>query len=92
MAIQIECSIEHNLRIVRNNATDMHNWKRLHLWPKLLRINREQLGKELNVTCKQVQKYEPGAHRVSALRLMNLRQILDLLVSYFLRFVKMNDE
>ena len=57
--------------------------KRLQLWRTLLGLSQEQLGAELNVTFQQVQKYERGANRISASRLWDMSQILDVPVSYF---------
>ena len=49
----------------------------------LLGMSQEQLGTELNITSQQVQKYERGANRISASRLWDISQILDVPVSYF---------
>ena len=46
-------------------------------------MSQEQLGAELNITFQQVQKYERGANRISASRLWDMSQILDVPVSYF---------
>ena len=45
-------------------------------------MSQEQLGAELNITFQQVQKYE-RANRISASRLWDMSQILDVPVSYF---------
>jgi transcriptional regulator with XRE-family HTH domain len=47
-------------------------------------MSQEQLGTELNMSFQQVQKFEHGANRISALRLWDISQILDVPVSYFL--------
>jgi transcriptional regulator with XRE-family HTH domain len=46
-------------------------------------MSQEQLGTELNITFQQVQKYERGANRISASRLWDISQILDVPISYF---------
>jgi transcriptional regulator with XRE-family HTH domain len=46
-------------------------------------MSQEQLCAELNVTCQKVQKYERGANRISASRLWDISQILDVPISYF---------
>jgi len=46
-------------------------------------MSQERLGKELNLTFQQVQKYERGANRVGASRLFELSQALDVPVGYF---------
>ena len=46
-------------------------------------MSQEQLGTELNITFQQVQKYERGANRISASRLWDIGQILNVPISYF---------
>ena len=82
MVISIEDSIERNFRITNNNAIDMHVGKRVRLRRTLLGMSQEQLGTELNITFQQVQKYERGANRISASRLWDIGQILDVPISY----------
>ena len=83
MVISIEDSIERNFRITNNNAIDMHVGKRVRLRRTLLGMSQEQLGTELNITFQQMQKYERGANRISASRLWDIGQILDVPISYF---------
>jgi len=83
MVISTEDSIERNFRITNNNAVDMHVGKRVRLRRTLLGMSQEQLGTELNITFQQVQKYERGANRISASRLWDISQILDVPISYF---------
>ena len=74
---------ERNFRITNNNAVDLHVGKRVRLRRTLLGMSQEQLGTELNITFQQVQKYERGANRVSASRLWDISQILDVPINYF---------
>ena len=83
MVISTEDSIERNFRITNNNAIDMHVGKRVCLRRTLIGMSQEQLGTELNITFRQVQKYERGANRISASRLCDIGQILDAPISYF---------
>ncbi|MDC0444842.1 helix-turn-helix transcriptional regulator [Alphaproteobacteria bacterium] len=83
MAISKDDIVERNFRITNNNAIDMHVGKRVRLRRTLLGMSQEQLGAELNVTFQQVQKYERGANRISAPRLWDISQILDVPISYF---------
>ena len=83
MVISTEGSMERNFRITNANAIDMHVGKRVRLRRTLLGMSQEQLGTELNITFQQVQKYERGANRISALRLWDISQILDVPISYF---------
>jgi transcriptional regulator with XRE-family HTH domain len=74
---------EKNFRITNNNAVDMHVGKRVRLRRTLLGLSQEQLGTELNITFQQVQKYERGANRISASRLWDICQTLDVPINYF---------
>jgi len=83
MAVSRDDEVERNFRITNNNAIDMHVGKRVRLRRTLLGMSQEQLGAELNITFQQVQKYERGANRISASRLWDINQILDVPISYF---------
>ena len=74
---------ERNFRITNNNAVDLHVGRRLRLRRTLLGMSQEQLGAELNITFQQLQKYERAANRISASRLWDMSQILDVPISYF---------
>ena len=62
---------------------DKHVGARLRLRRTLLGLSQEKLGKQLNLTFQQIQKYERGANRVGASRLFRLSQILDVPVAFF---------
>ncbi len=79
-----------NFRVTNNNAVDVHVGKRVRLRRTLLGMSQEQLGASLNITFQQVQKYERGANRISASRLWDISQILDVQISYF--FGDMTDD
>ena len=72
-----------NFRVTNNNAVDLHVGKRVRLRRTLLGMSQEQIGASLNITFQQVQKYERGANRISASRLWDISQILDVQISYF---------
>ena len=76
--------------ITNNKPVAMHVGKRIRLRRTLLGMSQEQLGVELSITFQQVQKYERGANRVSASRLWDISQILDLPITYF--FEDMTDD
>ena len=78
-----------NFRVTNNNAVDVHVGKRIRLRRTLLGMSQEQLGNALNITFQQVQKYERGTNRVSASRLWDISQIIDVPISYF--FEDMSD-
>ena len=48
-----------------------------------LGLSQEKLGKELNLTFQQVQKYERGANRVGASRLFEMSRALNVPTEYF---------
>ena len=79
-----------NFRVTNNNAVDMHVGKRVRLRRTLLGLSQEQLSVSLNITFQQVQKYERGANRISASRLWDIAQIVDVPISYF--FDDMSDD
>ena len=83
-------NIDKNFRVTNNNAVDVHVGKRVRLLRTLLGMSQEQLGAALDITFQQVQKYERGANRVSASRLWDISQILDVKISYF--FDDMTDD
>ncbi len=49
----------------------------------LIGLSQEKLGDKLGLTFQQVQKYEKGSNRVSASRLYQMAQILDVPVQFF---------
>jgi transcriptional regulator with XRE-family HTH domain len=79
-----------NFRITNNNAIDVHVGRRVRLRRTLLGMSQEQLGEALSITFQQVQKYERGSNRVSASRLWDIGQILEVPVSFF--FDEMTDD
>ena len=74
--------VERHHRITNINAINLYVGKWLRLRRTLLGLSQEQLGAELNITFQQVQKYKRGASRISASRLWDMSQILDVPVSY----------
>jgi transcriptional regulator with XRE-family HTH domain len=46
-------------------------------------MSQEDLARALNITFQQVQKYEKGANRVSAGRLLQIAQVLLVPIQYF---------
>jgi transcriptional regulator with XRE-family HTH domain len=46
-------------------------------------LSQEKLGDALGVTFQQVQKYEKGANRIGASRLLQIACILDVRVEFF---------
>jgi len=49
----------------------------------LLGLSQEKLAEGLGITFQQVQKYERGSNRISASRLYNMADLLDVPITYF---------
>jgi transcriptional regulator with XRE-family HTH domain len=49
----------------------------------LLGLSQERLADGLGITFQQVQKYERGSNRISASRLYNMAELLDVPITYF---------
>ena len=62
---------------------DVHVGNRIRLRRKLINMTQEQLARDLGITFQQVQKYERGSNRVSASRLFQIAEILDVTVTFF---------
>lgn len=65
------------------NEIDHHVGKRLRRRRRLLGLTQSQLADAVGIRFQQVQKYECGANRVSASRLFELAEALDVPVQYF---------
>ena len=67
----------------RLSNVDIHVGKRIRLRRTLMGLTQERLGEALGLTFQQVQKYERGANRVSASRLLDLSRILEVPINFF---------
>lgn len=65
------------------DPVDIHVGSRLRTRRTLLGMSQEKLAEAIGLTFQQVQKYEMGKNRVSASRLYQFAQILDVSISYF---------
>lgn len=65
------------------NSIDHHVGKRLRRRRRLLGLTQQQLADRVGVRFQQIQKYECGANRVSAARLFQLAEALNVPVGYF---------
>ena len=64
-------------------AIDAYVGERVRQRRTLLGLSQEALGEELDLSFQQVQKYERGTNRISASRLYEIGEILDVPISYF---------
>ncbi len=65
------------------SPVDVHVGARLRQRRTLLGMSQTTLGDAIGLTFQQVQKYERGSNRISASRLFDLSQVLDVPVEYF---------
>jgi transcriptional regulator with XRE-family HTH domain len=65
------------------DMVDVHVGKQMRFRRKLLKMSQEVLAEALNITFQQIQKYEKGANRVSASKMYQAAQVLNVPVSYF---------
>jgi transcriptional regulator with XRE-family HTH domain len=65
------------------NPIDVHVGSRVRLRRNMLGLSQEKLGEAIGLTFQQVQKYERGANRIGASRLLELSRILDVPVQFF---------
>jgi transcriptional regulator with XRE-family HTH domain len=71
---------------------DMEIAKRVRALRLQRGISQTELGSVLDVTFQQVQKYETGTNRISAGRLQQIAEVLDVPVTYFYAGIDNNDE
>jgi len=64
---------------------DAHVGERIRFRRGLCSLSQEELAAKLGVSPQQLQKYETGINRISASRLFECSQVLDVPVSCFLR-------
>ena len=65
------------------NPVDVHVGARVRLRRTLLGMSQDKLAQALGLTFQQVQKYESGANRVGASRLMQISEALDVPIHAF---------
>ncbi|HTI67169.1 MAG TPA: helix-turn-helix transcriptional regulator [Caulobacteraceae bacterium] len=65
------------------NDIDLHLGKRLRRRRRLLGLTQQQVANAVGIRFQQIQKYECGGNRISAARLWELSEALEVPVSYF---------
>jgi transcriptional regulator with XRE-family HTH domain len=65
------------------NEVDVHLGRKLFIRRRILGMTQKQLAVACGVRFQQIQKYECGANRMSALRLWQLAQALEVPMTYF---------
>ncbi|SCZ54155.1 helix-turn-helix domain-containing protein [Epibacterium ulvae] len=65
------------------HPVDVHVGKRIRHRRWLIGMTQQQLAEQVGIKFQQIQKYETGANRVSASRLWDISDALDVQVSFF---------
>lgn len=65
------------------NPIDVHVGSQVKIRRKSLRMTQQQLAEVLGLTFQQIQKYERGANRISASKLMLIAETLEAPISFF---------
>ncbi|MGE7416106.1 helix-turn-helix domain-containing protein [Methylobacterium tarhaniae] len=65
------------------DPVDRHVGHRVRVRRLLIGVSQEKLGDALGVTFQQIQKYEKGTNRISASRLRQIADMLNVPVSFF---------
>lgn len=66
-----------------SHPVDIHVGQRIRLRRLLLNTTQQKLSDQVGVKFQQMQKYETGVNRVSASRLWDIANVLDVPVSFF---------
>lgn len=64
---------------------DLEIGQRIRRHRNLRQMSQEELAARLGISCQQLQKYEGGANRISASRLIQLAKVLSTEISLFLK-------
>ncbi|MBR0648275.1 helix-turn-helix transcriptional regulator [Roseomonas terrae] len=78
----IEISVD-DASTQRASLVDHHVGARIRERRTMLGLSQQQLAKMIGVTYQQAHKYERGLNRISAGRLFEIAQVLNVPVSYF---------
>ncbi len=71
------------LGVAMMDGIDVHLGRRLRRRRRILGLTQQQLAAACGVRFQQIQKYECAANRMSAARLWQLSEVLEVPVSYF---------
>ncbi len=72
------------------HPVDIHVGKRVRHRRWLVGMTQQQLAQSVGIKFQQIQKYETGANRVSASRLWDIADALDVDVSFFFEGIESN--
>ena len=74
------------------HPVDVHVGKRIRHRRWLVGITQQQLAEKVGIKFQQIQKYETGANRVSASRLWDISETLDVSISFFFKGIEKSKE
>lgn len=74
------------------HPVDVHVGKRIRHRRWLVGKTQQQLAEQVGIKFQQIQKYETGANRVSASRLWDIAEALDVSVSFFFEGIGESDK
>lgn len=74
------------------HPVDVHVGKRIRHRRWLVGMTQQQLAESVGIKFQQIQKYETGANRVSASRLWDIADALDVDVSFFFEGLEQEGE
>ena len=72
------------------NPVDIYVGEKLKERRKLLGLSQTELANMLGISFQQIQKYEKGTNRISASRLVDLSNVLDVNITYFFNEIPTN--
>jgi transcriptional regulator with XRE-family HTH domain len=73
------------------HKVDVHVGKRIRQRRWLVGMTQQRLAELVGIKFQQIQKYETGANRVSASRLWDIADALDVKVSFFFEGLRVDD-
>ena len=80
----VGCAVKHEIGAVNvQHPVDTHVGRQLRARRELLGYPQKELARQLDISFQQVQKYESGANRISASKMWQLCQVLDVVPGYF---------
>ncbi|WP_069300229.1 helix-turn-helix domain-containing protein [Neptunicoccus sediminis] len=74
------------------HPVDIHVGKRVRHRRWMLGVTQQQLGTKVGIKFQQIQKYETGMNRISASRLWDIAEALEVPVSFFFEGFDKSDD
>lgn len=74
------------------HPVDVHVGKRIRHRRWMLGMTQQQLAEKVGIKFQQIQKYETGMNRVSASRLWDIADTLDVAISFFFEGLSEGDQ